>query len=94
MVVFVLETASESIRGRISLWCLEVKPGVFVGNLTKTVREKIWEEITSESSYTGALMIWNTNNEQGIDIDMTLVPTRKVIDLDGIKLILRDTQSQ
>ena len=89
MVVYVLDKASEKVRGELSLWCIEVKPGVFIGNLSKLVREKIWDLIWTEPNHNGSLMIWSTNTEQGFDIDMIGLPGRRLVDLDGLKMILK-----
>ena len=86
MVVFIVENASEKLRGTLTRWMIETKPGVFVGSLNSQVREKVWEMIPSHTSK-GALMIYSTNNEQGYQIKMQGDPTRKVIDLDGLQLI-------
>ena len=93
MVVYVVDNASPKLRGELSLWCLEVKPGVFVGNPNKLVRDKIWDVIAMESDYKGALMIWSTNTEQGFDISMIGLPDRSLVDFDGLKLIMRKTDT-
>ncbi len=86
MVVIVLENASEKLRGTITKWIIETKPGVFVGNLSAMVREKIWETI-AEANPKGAMIIYSSNNEQGYKIEMIGEPTRALVDLDGLQLI-------
>lgn len=86
MVVFVLENATERLRGILTRWMIETKPGVFVGSLNAMVREKLWE-IISEDEFQGALMINSSNNEQGYQISMLGEPSRTVVDLDGLQLI-------
>ncbi len=86
MIVIVLENATEKIRGMISRWIIEVKPGVFVGTINTMVREKLWNMI-EEEGFKGALMIYSCNNEQGYHIDMLGIPHRSVVDLDGLQLI-------
>ena len=88
MVVIILENAAEKLRGILTRWIIEVKPGVFVGNVNSVVREKIWD-VVKENSLQGALLIYSTNNEQGYCIDMYGEPTRSLIDLDGLYLIKR-----
>ena len=39
MLVIVMETASEKLRGELTHWLLEVKAGVFVGKASAIVRE-------------------------------------------------------
>ena len=86
MVVMVLENASERLRGIITRWMIETKPGVFVGTLNATVRDKLWTIIEQEEPQ-GALVIFSTNNEQGYQMKMLGEPTRSIIDLDGLQLI-------
>ena len=42
MIVFVIEAASEKLRGELTRWFMEAKPGIFVGNASKVVRENLW----------------------------------------------------
>ena len=88
MVVIVLENASEKLRGILTRWMIETKPGVFVGSLNAMVRDKIWDIVKADIPQ-GALLIYSCNNEQGYHIEMLGVPTRSLIDLDGLQLIKR-----
>ena len=88
MTVFVLENAPLNLRGELTKWLLEVKAGVFVGKLSKTVRDLLWIKIKEVDMY-GALMIYNYNNEQGFKFEMYGEPTRSVVDYDGLELIAR-----
>ena len=88
MVVIVMDTAHPSLRGELTNWLLEPKPGTFVGNLSTAVRERIWDKIRfSPYKCGGALMIYSTNTEQGFKIEMHGDPKRTIIDLDGVQLI-------
>lgn len=86
MLVIVLENASDLLRGMLTRWVIEVKPGVYTGRLSAKVRDKLWEMI-EEHHPRGALMICSVNNEQGYCIKMLGEPKRKVVDLDGLQLI-------
>lgn len=86
MIVILMDNASESLRGELTKWLLETKPGVFVGNMNAMVRGKLWDKVES-GHQTGALMIYSANTEQGFAIDMIGEPHRSVIDLDGLLLI-------
>ena len=83
----ILENASEALRGELTKWFLEVKPGVLVSNVTKTVRDLLWEKVRAECI--SALMLYSYNNEQGFKIEMSGEPYRSVIDIDGIFLIAK-----
>lgn len=45
MLVIVLENAPPRLRGRLAVWLLEVRAGVYVGNYSRRVREYIWSQV-------------------------------------------------
>lgn len=87
MDVIVIDNASLSIRGELTRWMLEVKPGVFVGNTSAMVRERLWEKVSEEGTAKGALLLYSSDSEQGFRIKLYGDPKRRVIDLDGVQLI-------
>ena len=87
MVVMVIENAPEKLRGELTRWLLEPKPGVLVGKVSASVRERLWEKVCSDDTRTGALLLYNFDSEQGFRIEMCGDPKRSVIDIDGIQLI-------
>lgn len=87
MVVILMDNATEKLRGEVTKWLLEVKPGVFIGNISAAVRERIWSKIQNGNEQTGGLLVYNYANEQGFRIEMCGDPRRSVIDIDGIQLI-------
>ena len=87
MVVIVMDNVSESIRGECTKWLQEIKTGTFVGNINATVRNLLWEHLCSETSYGGAMMIFNYNNEQGFEIQTFGITKKEVETIDDIKLI-------
>ena len=85
--MIVIDNATEKMRGDLTKWLLEVKPGVFIGNVSAAVRERIWDKIQYNYEHMGALLIYSFANEQGFRIEMCGDPRRSVIDIDGIQLI-------
>lgn len=49
MVVLVLERVPVSLRGELTRWLLEVRAGVFVGDVSAMVREKLWELVEEKA---------------------------------------------
>lgn len=45
MMVIVLESAPPRLRGRLAVWLLEIRAGVYVGNYSVKVREMIWNTV-------------------------------------------------
>jgi len=88
MVVITLVSCPISLRGDLSKWLQEINTGVFVGQINARVRDKIWERIIMLSESGQATMVFNANNEQGMDFRVH--NTRwEPIDFDGLKLMLR-----
>lgn len=55
MVVIAMEHAPQNIRGELTKWFLELKPGVFVGNVNARIRELLWERVYHPPPLTGPL---------------------------------------
>lgn len=87
MLVIVVENAPPRLRGRLALWLLELRAGVYVGSLSRKARDMIWRNIEVGIADGNAVMAWTSNNEQGFDF-LTLGPNRRVpVELDGVKLV-------
>lgn len=87
MTVLVMDRVAESVRGELTRWFLELKPGVFVGTVNARVRALLWERICKEKINTGAVLVYRANNEQGFEMDISGEPKREVVDLEGIQLV-------
>ncbi|MGO8716601.1 MAG: type I-E CRISPR-associated endoribonuclease Cas2e [Smithella sp.] len=87
MLVTVVENAPPRLRGRLAIWLLEVRAGVYVGKVSRRVREMIWAQIEKGIGDGNAVMAWSTNTESGFDF-MTLGANRRIpVEMDGIKLV-------
>lgn len=87
MLVTVVENAPARLRGRLAIWLLEVRAGVYVGKVSRRVREMIWDQIEKGIEDGNAVMAWSTNTESGFDF-MTLGANRRLpVEMDGIKLV-------
>lgn len=87
MVVLVIDNGSEKLRGELTRWLMEVKPGVLVGNISAMVREKLWDKVNQDSERRGAILLYSMNTEQGFAMKMCGEPKRQIVDFDGIQLI-------
>lgn len=87
MLAIVVENVPPRLRGRLALWLLEVRAGVYVGKVSRRVREMLWETVEQGLGEGNAVMAWSTNNESGFDF-MTLGANRRIpVELDGVKLV-------
>lgn len=67
MLVIVLESAPARLRGRLAVWLLEVRAGVYVGRASSRLREEIWRNVEAGIEDGNAVMMWQTNTEVGYD---------------------------
>lgn len=87
MLVVIVENAPPRLRGRLGLWLVEVRAGVYVGKVSRRVREMIWDNLERGIDDGNAVMVWSSNNESGFDF-LTLGANRRIpVELDGIKLV-------
>ena len=87
MLVIVVENVPPRLRGRLAIWLLEIRAGVYVGNYSAKVRDYIWGQVEKGIGEGNAVMAWRTNNEAGFDF-VTLGANRRIpVELDGAKLV-------
>jgi CRISPR-associated protein Cas2 len=87
MLVIVLENTPPRLRGRLAVWLLEIRAGVYVGDYSAKVRDYLWKQVEVGIEDGNAVMIWRTNNEAGFDF-ITLGKNRRIpVDFDGTKLV-------
>jgi len=87
MLVIVTENAPHRLRGRLAVWLIEIRAGVYVGDLSAKVREMIWQQVEVGLEDGNAIMAWSTNTESGFDF-LTLGENRRLpVELDGLKLV-------
>ncbi|RZB32524.1 MAG: CRISPR-associated protein Cas2 [Desulfobacteraceae bacterium Eth-SRB1] len=87
MLVVVTENVPPRLRGRLAIWLLEIRAGVYVGNVSKRIREMIWEQIAALAETGNVAMAWATNNESGFDFQTYGENRRIPIDYDGLRLV-------
>lgn len=87
MVVMVLEKVPKSLKGELSRWLLEVQTGVFVGKLSATVRDLLWQKCVEKSAGGRCCQMWRTNNEQGYALRLAGDSSRSLVDFDGLMLV-------
>jgi CRISPR-associated protein Cas2 len=87
MITIVTENVPPRLRGRLAIWLLEVRAGVYIGDVSKRVREMIWEQVLAMSEEGNVVMAWATNTESGFDFQ-TLGTNRRIpVDYEGLRLV-------
>jgi CRISPR-associated protein Cas2 len=87
MLVIVVENVPPRLRGRLGVYLIEARTGVYVGDLSKRVREMLWEQVEFYIQDGNAVMIWSTNTESGFDFKTVGKNRRMPVDFDGMKLV-------
>lgn len=87
MLVVVTENVPPRLRGRLAIWLLEVRAGVYVGDTSKRVREMIWEQVSELAEEGNVVMAWATNTESGFDFQTYGENRRMPVEWDGLRLV-------
>lgn len=88
MIVVVTEAVPPRLRGRLAVWLLEVRAGVYIGNVSARIREMIWQQVNVLAEDGNVVMAWGTNTESGFDFQTYGENRREPIDFDGLRLVL------
>jgi CRISPR-associated protein Cas2 len=87
MLVVVTENVPPRLRGRLAIWLLQVRAGVYVGSVSQRVREMIWQQCSLLYEDGNVVMAWATNTDSGFDFQ-TLGENRRIpVDFDGLRLV-------
>lgn len=87
MLVIVVEDAPPRLRGRLAVWLLEVRAGVYVGAYGRRVREMIWDQVCAAIEGGNAVIAWAAPTESGFAFDTCGANRRVPVDLDGFRLV-------
>lgn len=87
MLVVITENVSAKLRGRLAIWLLEVRAGVYIGDTSRKTREMIWQQIDALAEDGNVIMAWATNTESGFDFQTYGKNRRSPVDWDGLRLV-------
>lgn len=87
MLFVVTEAVPPRLRGRLAVWLLEVRAGVYVGDVSRRIREMIWHQVNELADNGNVVMVWSTNTESGFDFITYGENRRMPIDVDGLRLV-------
>lgn len=87
MLVIVLENAPPRLRGRMAVWLVEIRAGVYVGRASRRIREMLWQHIETGIEDGNAVMAWANNRESGFDFLTAGANRREPADFQGLKLV-------
>jgi len=87
MTVVVTENVPPRLRGRLAVWLLEIRAGVYVGDVSQKVREMIWEQVSALAGEGNVVIAWATNTESGFDFQTWGKNRRTPVDFEGLRLV-------
>ncbi|MBG0785439.1 MAG: type I-E CRISPR-associated endoribonuclease Cas2 [Anaerolineaceae bacterium] len=87
MIIMILEKVTVGLRGELTRWLIEPRTGVFVGQVSARVRDKLWEKAVTRKRGGGVMQIWNTNTEQGYFLRSSGDTSRNLVEVEGLQLI-------
>ncbi len=86
-MVIVVENVPDRLRGRLAVWMLEIRAGVYIGDYSNKTQKMVWETIEKGIENGNAVMSWDIPNEPGYDF-LTVGSNRRVpVDYCGLKMI-------
>ena len=87
MMVIVVEGAPPRLRGRLAVWLLEVRAGVYVGTYSARVRQMIWQQVEAAIGEGDAVLAWDAPTDQGFSFATCGKNRRMPVDFDGLTLV-------
>ncbi|WP_066125586.1 type I-E CRISPR-associated endoribonuclease Cas2e [Bordetella ansorpii] len=86
-VVVVTENVPPRLRGRMAIWLLEVRAGVYIGDVTARTREVIWEQLSEGHEGGNVVMAWASSSESGYEFQTLGENRRMPVEFDGLRLV-------
>ncbi|GAB2677090.1 hypothetical protein GCM10027271_42390 [Saccharopolyspora gloriosae] len=90
MTVVILIAAPEGLRGHLTRWMVEVHAGVFVGNPSRRIRDRLWELLADRIRGGQAILVEQAPNEQGWAVRSAGTDRWRPVDFDGLILSARN----
>ncbi len=87
MLVMTLERVPPALRGELTRWLIEVQTGVYVGSVSATVRDLLWDKCVQNARTGRCTQMFRANNEQGFLIRLFGEQKRRLINADGYALV-------
>ena len=87
-MVIAVNNAPPRLRGRLAVWMLEIRAGVYVGRYSRRTRERIWKDVEDLIEDSDAVMAWTAPTDQGYDFATVGSNRRTPVDCDGLKLVI------
>lgn len=87
MIAVIVNNAPPRLRGRLAVWLLEVRAGVYIGEFGAKTREMIVEQVKGLIGDGDAVVAWGAPNDSGFVFETFGVSRREPVDFDGLQLV-------
>ena len=87
MVLMVLERVPTSARGELTRWMLELRAGVFVGDMSGMVRDRLWEMVCGKMKDGAGLLVHSSDSEQGFAFRFWGATSKTIEGFEGLNLV-------
>ncbi len=87
MIAVVTNNAPQRLRGRLAVWLLEVRAGVYIGVYSAKTRAMIRDQIETLIEDGDAVIAWSAPTDAGFDFETFGSNRREPVDFDGLKLV-------
>ncbi len=87
MMAVITNNAPPRLRGRLAVWLLEVRAGVYIGVYSAKTRAMIRDQIETLIEDGDAVIAWSAPTDAGFDFETFGRNRREPVDFDGLKLV-------
>ena len=89
MVVLISTVLPPAVRGKLKLWFVEPKPGVFVSGIKDSLADRVIQLITTYTpSDAGFLLFRSITRAPGYEIYVHGTPPKELANISGFQLII------
>ena len=78
----------------MAIWLLEVRAGVYIGDVSRRTREMIWEHLAEGYEDGNVVMAWSSPNESGYEFQTLGENRRLPVEYDGLFLVAFQPQEK
>ncbi len=87
MMVVVTNNVPPRLRGRLAVWLLELRAGVYIGNYSAKTRAMIRDNVYELIGDGDAVLAWAAPNDAGFEFETFGTNRRVPVDFDGLRLV-------
>ena len=87
MMVVVTNNVPPRLRGRLAVWLLEIRAGVYIGHYSAKTRQMIHKTVRDLIGDGDAVIVWAARKDSGLEFE-TMGRNRRIpVDFDGLRLV-------